>query len=167
MLDDFLASCTIRAKRPHGRRRTRDFSQGPAWDPATKRWLVDVRRPDGSRRRARFRRERQAQRAWATQQCQIEDGSWRQPACQRVTLAEAFERYREYSRVHHRSYRSSIVPSLRIWEAGLGCKPLFLSAVRAAIAKGKPMIANVGDKMVTTPSKWSWSSATTTCGVRC
>ena len=28
--------------------------------------------------------------------------------------------YREYSRAHHRSYRSSIEPSLRIWEAGLG-----------------------------------------------
>ena len=38
-------------------RRNRDFSKGPVWDPATNRWRVEIRYPDGTRLRKRLRRE--------------------------------------------------------------------------------------------------------------
>ena len=56
-------------------RRNRDFSKGPVWDPATSRWRVEIRYPDGSRLRKRVRRERDAQRAWFTEQAKLEDGT--------------------------------------------------------------------------------------------
>src|SRR4051794_4336624 len=45
-------------------RTNRDFSKGPVWDPEKNRWLVEIRYPDGSRLRKRFRREREALRIW-------------------------------------------------------------------------------------------------------
>jgi integrase len=39
-----------------------------------------------------------------------------------VKIGAAFELYRAYSRAQHRSYRSSIAPSLRIWELALGAE---------------------------------------------
>jgi hypothetical protein len=58
-------------------RKNRDFSKGPIWDPSISRWLVEVRYPDGRRRRQRFRREREALRAWSAEQTKVEEGTWR------------------------------------------------------------------------------------------
>jgi len=49
-------------------RKNRDFSQSPVWNPERNRWLIEIRYPDGSRVRKRFRREREALRIWSTEQ---------------------------------------------------------------------------------------------------
>ena len=72
-------------------RRNRDFSKGPAWDPTTSRWLVEIRYPDGSRFRKRLRREREALRLWAAEQAKIENGTWDERAARNVTVAAALE----------------------------------------------------------------------------
>jgi hypothetical protein len=38
----------------------KDFSNGPVWDPQRERYLVEVRFPDSSRKKKRFRRQREA-----------------------------------------------------------------------------------------------------------
>ena len=103
-------------------RQNRDFSKGPVWDPATSRWFVEIRYPNGSRFRKRFRRERAALRVWAAEQSKIEDGTWDERAPRNVTLGEALRQYREYSSVQHRSHDSYIDPSLTLWEAHLGAQ---------------------------------------------
>lgn len=100
-------------------RRNRDFSKGPVRDETTSRWRVEVRYPDGSRVRKRFRRERGALLAWAAEQTKVENGTWNERAARNVTVAAAFERSRRFSKVQHRSYRSYIAPSLTLWEAHL------------------------------------------------
>src|SRR3954464_3428578 len=57
-------------------RRNRDYLKGPAWSPERNRWLVEIRYPDGSRLRKRFRREREALRLWSSEQTKIENGTW-------------------------------------------------------------------------------------------
>jgi hypothetical protein len=42
----------------------KDFANGAIWDPEHERYLVEVRLPDGSRKKKRFRRQREAQRWW-------------------------------------------------------------------------------------------------------
>ncbi len=101
-------------------RKNRDFSKGPVWVPERNRWLVELRYPNGSRLRKRLRREREALRLWAAEQTKIENGTWDERAARNVTVATALERYREYSKVQHRSHNSYIDPSLTLWEQHLG-----------------------------------------------
>src|SRR3954451_19688015 len=101
-------------------RLNRDFSKAPVWDPATKRWRVEIRYPDGTRVRKRLRRERDAVRLWAAEQAKLENGTWDEHAARNVTVGEAMKQYREYSNVQHRSHASYIDPSLTRWEASLG-----------------------------------------------
>ena len=101
-------------------RKTRDFSTGPVWHERTSRWFVEIRYPDGSRQRKRFRRQRDAQHFWTSQNAKIADGSWNQRAPKRVTLGEAFELYRAYARVQHRAYKTYDEPALSAWEEYFG-----------------------------------------------
>src|ERR1051325_8705759 len=103
-------------------RRNRDFSKGPVWDPATSRWRVEIRYPDGSRLRKRVRRERDALRAWSAEQTKLEDGTWDDRAARNVPLGDALQRYREYSKVQHRAYASYVEPALSRWEIHLGSR---------------------------------------------
>jgi hypothetical protein len=105
-------------------RRNRDYSKGPVWDPTTNRWLVEVRYPNGSRSRRRFRRERDAVRVWAAEQTKIETGTWDERAARNVTLGTALEQYRDYAKVQHRAYRTYDAPSLALWEHELGATTL-------------------------------------------
>jgi integrase len=98
-------------------RRNRDFSTGPIWDPATRRWCVELRYPDGSRARKRFRREREARRYWSAEQARIDNGTWETPTLAPVTLACAFEEYRTYSKLQNRAHASYVEPALKMWEA--------------------------------------------------
>jgi integrase len=100
-------------------RQNRDFSKGPVWDPARNRWLVEIRYPDGSRLRKRFRRDRDAQRLWAAEQAKIENGTWHEHAPKCVTLATAFGLYRTYSKVQNRSHETYIEPVLSMWETAI------------------------------------------------
>lgn len=43
--------------------------------------------------------------AWAAAQTKVENGTWNERAVRNVTVAAAFERYRLFSKVQHRSYR--------------------------------------------------------------
>jgi integrase len=101
-------------------RKKRDYSKGPVWDATTNRWLVEIRYPDGSRFRKRLRRERPALRLWAAEQTKLENGTWDERAARNVTVAIAFEQYRAYSQVQHRSHNSYVEPALAIWEQYLG-----------------------------------------------
>jgi integrase len=101
-------------------RKNRDYSKGPVWDAAKSRWLVEIRYPDGSRFRKRMRREREALRLWAAEQAKIENGTWDERAARNITVAAAFQQYREYSKVQHRSHSSYVDPSLTLWEEHLG-----------------------------------------------
>src|ERR1700693_2881110 len=56
----------------------KDFSNGPIWDPEHERYFVEVRFPDGNRKKKRFRRQREAQRWWTLQIAKIEEGTWNQ-----------------------------------------------------------------------------------------
>jgi len=56
----------------------KDFSNGPVWDSERERYFVEVRFPDGSRKKKRFRRQREAQRWWTLQIAKIEEGTWNQ-----------------------------------------------------------------------------------------
>jgi hypothetical protein len=40
----------------------KNFSNGPVWAPERGRYFVEMRYPDGSRKKKRFRRQREAQR---------------------------------------------------------------------------------------------------------
>src|SRR5712692_7155854 len=101
-------------------RKNRDYSKGPVWDATKSRWLVEIRYPDGSRFRKRMRREREALRLWAAEQAKIENGTWDERAARNVTVAAAFQQYRDYSKVQHRSHNSYVDPSLTLWEEHLG-----------------------------------------------
>src|SRR4051812_40232478 len=72
-------------------RKNRDFSKGPVWDEQASRWLVEIRYPDGSRLRKRFRREREAVRAWSGEQTRIENGTWNVRTPNAVTFGAALE----------------------------------------------------------------------------
>ena len=98
----------------------KDFSNGPVWDPERERYFVEARFPDGSRKKKRFRRQREAQRWWTLQIAKIEEGTWNQLVPKNVTLAAAFEEYRKYSKIHHRSYKTLVGPVLKFWEREFG-----------------------------------------------
>jgi integrase len=112
-------------------RKNRDFSKGPVWDPQKARWLVEIRYPDGSRLRRRFRREREALRLWSAEQTKIDNGTWHEQAPKIVALGAALEQYRAYSQVQNRSHDSYVQPVLRMWERELDTKQL-LARVSAA-----------------------------------
>ena len=97
----------------------REFTKGPVFDDGIKRWVVEIRYPDGSRRRKRFRREREAQRFWRAENVKIDSGAWSGSAPMNLTLGGALERYRHYSKVQHRSHKSYVEPALKMWEREL------------------------------------------------
>src|SRR5919204_2521826 len=97
-------------------RKNKDFSRGAVWVPETYRYQAEIRYPDGSRKRRRYRRQREAQRWWASETAKIENGTWDEKAPRNITLGKAFDDYRQYSQTHHRSYRSYVEPVLRFWE---------------------------------------------------
>jgi site-specific recombinase XerD len=90
------------------------------WHETSSRWLVEIRYPDGSRFRKRLRSERQALKLWAAEQARIENGNWDERAARNVTVGDAMQQYRAYSKVQHRSHDSYIGPSLTRWEEHLG-----------------------------------------------
>jgi integrase len=99
----------------------KDFSTGPAWDSALGRWLAEIILPDDSRRRRRFRRQRDAQVWWAAQMKSIEDGTWANSNAQNgLTLGDAITRYREHSKAHHRSFATYVDNGLTVLELSLG-----------------------------------------------
>jgi hypothetical protein len=121
VLQRFVAACTIKARASHDRGTPESrLLEGPVWDPATSRWRVEIRYPDGSRFRKRLRRERDALRLWATEQGKLDSGTWDERAARNVTVADAMKLYREYSKVQHRSHHTYIDPSLTLWETHLG-----------------------------------------------
>jgi integrase len=114
-------------------RRNRDFSKGPMWDPERNRWLVEIRYPDGSRLRKRFRREREASRLWSVEQAKIENGTWHEQAPKTVTFETALKQYREYSTVQNRSHHSYVEPALSVWEANIKASTLLAKISPALI----------------------------------
>jgi excisionase family DNA binding protein len=104
VLERYVASSTIKAERLMDEaRRNRDFSKGPMWDPERNRWRVEIRYPDGSRLRKRFRREREAARLWSAEQTKIENGTWHERAPKTVTFETAGGREASGARCPHRS----------------------------------------------------------------
>ena len=123
------SSRVVRSKRGRAmgteERRNRDFSKGPVWDETRARWLVEIRYPDGSRRRSRFRREREASRAWSAEQTKIESGGRHEQAPKNMTFGALLDLYRAHAKVHVPSYASYTAPALKVWEAGIpGDTPL-------------------------------------------
>ena len=108
-------------------RKTRDFTQGPVWDPETSRWLVDVRYPNGSRRRRRFRRERDARRAWAAEQTKLENGTWNPRGPRVISFGDALKLYEDHARIQIPTFDSFVTPALKVWRAGI---PLSTSLAR-------------------------------------
>jgi integrase len=113
-------------------RKNRDFLKGPVWDPDRTRWLVEVRYPDGSRVRKRFRREREAMRVWSAAQMKIENGTHEQTP-KSVTFERALKLYREYSTVQNRSHRSYVEPALSVWEAHIKPSTLLAKVTTALV----------------------------------
>ena len=114
-------------------RRNRDFLKGPVWNPERNRWLVEIRYPDGSRLRKRFRREREALRIWSAEQTKIENGTWHEQAPKTVTFETALKQYREYSTVQNRSHDSYVEPALSVWEAHIKASTLLAKIAPALI----------------------------------
>ena len=99
----------------------KDFSAGPAWDSTLRRWLAEIALPDDTRRRRRFRRQRDAQVWWAAQLKSIEDGTWANSKDQNgLTLGDAISQYREHSKAHHRSFSTYVDNGLTVLEHALG-----------------------------------------------
>ncbi|HYR88529.1 MAG TPA: site-specific integrase [Terriglobia bacterium] len=114
-----------------------DYSKGPIWDEDMERYLVEIRFPDGNRLRKRFRKERLAQRWFSIQVTRIEDGTWNQAAPKNIELGKAFDEYREYSKVHHRSHEKFIEPVLKMWEREFGRGSLLGKVTRGRIENVK------------------------------
>ena len=103
------------------------------WDLERNRWLVEIRYPDGSRLRKRFRREREALRLWSAEQTKIENGTWHEQAPKTVTFDTALKQYREYSTVQNRSHYSYVEPALSVWEAHIKASTLLAKITPALI----------------------------------
>src|SRR5882672_7095960 len=114
-------------------RRNRDFLKGPVWNPERNRWLVEIRYPDGSRLRKRFRREREALRIWSAEQAKIDNGTWHEQVPKTVTFETALKQYREYSTVQNRSHHSYVEPALSVWEADIKASTLLAKITSALI----------------------------------
>jgi len=94
------------------------------WHAESKRWLVEVRYPDLTRKRRRFRRQREAQIWWSEQQRAIESGTWDQLAraqvLKKLTFGELCDEYRTWAKVNLRSYENYVKVGLKFWEEKLG-----------------------------------------------
>jgi integrase len=105
-------------------RTSRDYSEGPVWHSESKRWLVEIRYPDLTRKRRRFRRQREAQIWWSEQQRAIEGGAWDQLAraqvLKKLTFGELCDEYRTWAKVNLRSYENYAKVGLKFWEEKLG-----------------------------------------------
>ena len=117
----------------HETRKNRDFSKGPVWNPELNRWLIEIRYPDGSRLRKRFRREREALRIWSAEQTKIESGTWHEQAPKTVIFETALKQYREYSTIQNRSHNSYVEPALSVWEAHIKASTLLAKITPALI----------------------------------
>ncbi len=111
----------------------RDFTKRPVFDDGIKRWVVEVRYPDGRRLRKRFRREREASRFFSAENVKIERGTWQEPTLRVLTLSDALDEYREYSKVQHRSHKSYVAPSLKMWERELDSTVLLSTVTHAQV----------------------------------
>jgi Phage integrase SAM-like domain len=119
-------------------RKNKDFSVGPVWDEALNRYLVDVSYPDQTRKRKRFRSLKKAQAFWGREMTAIEEGTWKNNFVPKnVTLAQAFDQYREYCKVYNRSYRTYTETSLKALEKGLGRDTPLARITTAAVEKFK------------------------------
>ena len=103
------------------------------WSPEWNRWLIEIRYPDGSRVRKRFRREREALRIWSAEQTKIENGTWHEQAPKTVTFENALKQYREYSTVQNRSHNSYVEPALSVWETHIKASTLLAKSTPALI----------------------------------
>jgi integrase len=132
------ARANFRGKSTMARSQKKDYSAGPVWDEAVKRWLAEVVYPDDSRGRRRFRRQRDAQIWWAAQRKAIEDGSWEALAKpNRSSLGEAIAKYREYSKAHHRSFSTYVDNGLTVLEEALGSTTPLKQITTASIEQMK------------------------------
>ena len=100
-------------------RKNRDFSKGPVWHPERNRWLVEIRYPDGSRLRRRFRRERDALRRWSSEQTKIENGTWNAHTPKQIAFGTALDLYKAHAKIQVPSYASYTAPALKVWEEGI------------------------------------------------
>jgi len=116
-----------------------DFLDGPVWIEALKRWSVQIFFPDGTRKRKRFRREKDARVFWGAQMRKIQDGSWREEVAKKgdLTLAEAFEKYSAYCQVQHNSFKKFTKPALRFWLSELGAERPVSAVTTAQIEEAK------------------------------
>jgi integrase len=101
--------------------------------PEKNRWLVEIRYPDGSRLRKRFRREREALRLWSAEQTKIENGTWHEHASKTISFETALKQYREYSAIQNRSHHSYVEPALSVWEAQITPNTLLAKLTPALI----------------------------------
>jgi hypothetical protein len=107
--------------KPEIMKKNRDFSAGPVWDESMNRYLVEIGYPDQTRHRKRFRSLKKAQTFWAREMTAIEEGTWNNHfVAKNVTLGQAFDEYREYCKVHNRSYRSYTEVALKSIEQHFG-----------------------------------------------
>jgi integrase len=119
-------------------RKNKDYSTGPVWEPSLKRWLADVMFPDRTRRRRRFRRQREAQIWWAAQQRSLEDGSWAASAQKNhTTLGAAIAQYKEHSKAHHRSFSTYVANGLTVLEQAIGADVLLTEVTTTDIERMK------------------------------
>src|SRR4029434_8160498 len=95
--------------------------------------LIEIRYPDGSRVRKRFRREREAVRSWSAEQTKIENGTWHEQAPKTIAFETALKQYREYSTVQNRSHDSYVEPALSVWEAHIKADTLVAKITPALI----------------------------------
>lgn len=116
----------------------KDFSAGPVWDAVLGRWLAEIVLPDESRRRRRFRRQRDAQVWWAAQLRSIEDGTWANSHAQNgLTLGDAIAQYTEHSKAHHRSFSTYVYNGLTVLEQALGASIPLKDVTTAHLEKMK------------------------------
>ncbi len=126
-------------------RKSKDYSDGPVWHPESRRWLVEVRYPDLTRKRRRFRRQREAQIWWSEQQRAIESGTWdqlaRATALKKLTFGELCDEYRSWAKVNQRSYENYAKVGLKFWEEKLGretsldkLNPQWIESLKSAYA---------------------------------
>jgi len=147
-------------------RKNRDFSSGPVWDPKLRRWLVEILYPDQTRKRRRFRRQRDAQLWWATQHRAIESGAWNQPTepeRPKRTFAELCDAYRKWAQVNLRSYENYVAIGLKFWEGQFGREtaldkitPQWIETVKAAYSQNVEQ-ATVDRKLEVLRAMFNWA----------
>jgi integrase len=148
-------------------RKNRDFSAGPVWNPELRRWLVEFMYPDQTRKRRRFRRQRDAQLWWADQHRAVEAGTWNQslvePQHQKRSFGDLCDEYRKWAQVNLRSYKNYIAVGLKFWEAKLGrdclldkITPRWIETVKSDYAQNVEQ-ATVDRKLEVLRSMFNWA----------